>query len=478
VTATRDPSADVAATFGERLHELLESRPGGLAAATVPCAPIDPIALYAAAAEAGLEAALWLRPSEGSSFVAIGRAWAVEAGGAARFREAEAAWHGLLAGARLHRPDGPVRGAGPVLVGAMGFTGSVPVAEGWRPFGASSMVLPELVLAGSTGDATVTASLVDAPSAARVRELERRWTALADRARELTPSPNGIVAMPVFAPLAVVAEQPDREAFERLVGMFSGAVGRGRIDKVVLARRVDLRSPVELDVPNALRRLALSAPESTVYAFRREGRTFLGATPERLVRTEGRTFRTVAVAGTVGRGADVAEDDALGQQLLASEKDHEEHAIVVSSIRDLLAPIADTLEVATGPALMRLRFVQHLVTEISGTVPDGQGLLALGERLHPTPAVGGSPREAALAMIDEHEGFERGWYAGPIGWLGADGDGELCVALRCGLVDRTNATLFAGCGIVADSDPALEWEESRIKLRAVVSALGIPEDEA
>ena len=126
---------------------------------------------------------------------------------------------------------------------------------------------------------------------------------------------------------------------------------------------------------------------------------------------------------------------------------------------------------------MTLRFVQHLVTEISGTVPDAHGLLALGERLHPTPAVGGEPRDVALALLDEHEGFDRGWYAGPVGWLGADGDGELCVALRCGIVDRTNATLFAGCGIVADSDPDLEWEESRIKLRAVISALGIPGDE-
>ena len=118
------------------------------------------------------------------------------------------------------------------------------------------------------------------------------------------PNPNGIVAMPVFAPLRISEEQPTHDEWRRLVGMYAGAVGRGRIDKVVLARRVGLRSPVELDVPNALRRLAASAPESTTYAYRRDGRTFLGATPERLVRTEGRTFRTVAVAGTIRRGAD------------------------------------------------------------------------------------------------------------------------------------------------------------------------------
>jgi isochorismate synthase len=489
MTATREgrATAPTGAGIGERLTAVLDrasaeaARPR-LVAATVAVAPADPVSLYAAAVEAGLEAALWLRPSEGTAFVGVGRAWATEWAGEARFREAEAAWCDLTSGALIDAPADAPRGAGPVLLGGMGFTGRVPDGDddAWAPFGPSSLVLPALVLASSPQGTRLTASVVPddgGTTDADPRALERRWQALADRARELAPSPNGIVAMPVFAPLAVAAEQPSKEHFRRLVGMFAGAVGRGRIDKVVLARRLDLRSPVELDVPNALRRLAASAPESTIYAFRRGGRTFLGATPERLVRTEGRAFRTVAVAGTIRRGADAAEDAELARRLLASEKDREEHAIVAQAIRELLAPVADTLVVAPEPGVMTLRFVQHLVTEISGTVPDGNGLLALGERLHPTPAVGGDPRDVALALISEHEGFDRGWYAGPIGWLGADGDGELCVALRCGIVDRTRATLFAGCGIVADSEPDQEWEESRIKLRAVVSALGIPGDD-
>jgi isochorismate synthase len=286
-----------------------------------------------------------------------------------------------------------------------------------------------------------------------------------------------MVARPVVAPLAVSASQPDHETWSRLAGMYAGAVGRGRIDKVVLARRVDLRSPVALDVPNALRRLAASAPESSIYAFRRGGTTFLGATPERLVRTEGRSFRTVALAGTIRRGSSAEEDAALAAELLASDKNREEQRIVVAAIRDLLSPIAEAMEVDPRPGVMTLRFAQHLLTEITGTLPAGHGLLSVAGLLHPTPAVGGEPREVALAMIDEQEGFERGWYAGPVGWLSAGGDGELCVALRCGIVDRTRATLFAGCGIVADSDPEAEWEESRIKLRAIVSALGIPGDE-
>ncbi|HET7830116.1 MAG TPA: isochorismate synthase [Candidatus Limnocylindrales bacterium] len=481
MTATRDARGGLGAGVGERLAALLgpasgAPRPGVLAAATTLAPSLDPIAVYAAATEVGAEAVLWLRPSEGTAFVGVGRAWAVEAEGDRRFREAEGAWCELMARARLDRPDGAAPGAGPVLLGGLGFTGRAPAEDDpWAPFGASSLVLPSLLFTVTPSGAFVTAAVVDG-SDEDGRRLEGEWSRLVERARELRPNPNGMVAMPVYAPLRVEAEQPAHDEWRRLVGMYAGAVGRGRIDKVVLARRVGLRSPVELDVANALRRLAASAPESTIYAFRRDGRTFVGATPERLVRTDGRSFRTVAVAGTAARGADAEEDAVLARRLLASEKDREEHAIVVAAIRDLLSPVADSLTVATEPGVMTLRFVQHLVTEIRGTLPEGRGLLALGERLHPTPAVGGDPRDVALALIDEHEGFDRGWYSGPIGWLGADGDGELCVALRCGIVDHTRATLFAGCGIVADSDPDAEWEESRIKLRAVVSALGIPED--
>jgi isochorismate synthase len=482
---------DEAAALGERLAGLRDGHAaGGRAAApflsaSVAVAGLDAVSLAAAAIEADLEVTLWLRPSEGLALVGVGRAWATEGVGPGRFREAETAWHAALAAATVDRAaaddararDGDGVGAapvaGPVLLGALGFTGQQPPADGpWGPFGSCSLVLPELMLAITGDDAILTGSLPGDARPTDVRALERRWERLAVRARAMAPSPSGMVAMPVYAPLTIERDQPSHEHWRRLVGMFSGAVGRGRIDKVVLARQLDLRSPVELDVPNALRRLAAAAPESTTYAFRRGGRVFLGATPERLVRTEGRVFRTAAVAGSIRRGADDAEDAALAAELLRSEKDREEQAIVVSSIRDLLAPVAATLEISPQPSVMTLRFVQHLVTEISGTLPGAHGLLALAERLHPTPAVGGEPRDVALALIEEHEGFDRGWYAGPIGWLGADGDGELCVALRCGIVDRTRATLFAGCGIVADSDPDREWEESRIKLRAVVSALG------
>ncbi|MEK6720680.1 MAG: isochorismate synthase [Chloroflexota bacterium] len=487
MNALRLPDADVSAHLGEALRALIGPDAGAtashLVSASIPIAPLDPIALYAAAIEAREEAALLMRPVDTSAFVGIGAAWSIGPAGDDRFRVAETAWRELLNGARIG--TGPEIGAvGPVLLGGLGFSGRTPDAsDPWGPFGASSLALHSITVAATPGGTWLTGSLLDGgagqPSTSGFREagrLEALFDRLSGRARELAPSAAGLAARPVTAPLRIVHEQPDEATWDGLVGLLSGAVGRGRLEKVVLARRVDITSPLEFDVPNALRRLALSAPESTIYAFRREGRTFLGATPERLVRTEGRRFWSAAIAGTVARGVDAATDAAFAAQVLASDKEREEHGVVVATLREQLLPITTELRISEAPRVLALRHVQHLVSEVEGTLRERVGLLQLAERLHPTPAVGGEPRELALAMIDEHEGFDRGWYAGPIGWLGADGDGELSVALRCGIVERTKATLFAGCGIVADSDPDREWAESTIKLRAVASALGRPEE--
>lgn len=446
--------------------------PAPLVSTTLDVAALDAIDLFAAARSFDLEAALWLQPAADRSIVGIGRAWAVEAGGPDRFSTATAEWRAVLVDALGPDTSAQPPQTGLTLLGGLGFTGQRPAADDpWAPFGPASLVLPSfgVVQSGARASLRVAAG-PDQIGGLDPGRLERRWEELARHAANLRDeSPDGSSGA---GALCEIDTRPDRAGWDRLVGLFAGAVGRGRIDKVVLARRAVFRGAADLNVVAALRHMARTAPESTTFAFVRGGTTFLGATPERLVRTVGRSFETVAIAGSAARGQDPVDDARIAAALLASEKDREEHAVVVDMLRASLAPIVEALHVGDTPAILPLRHLQHLVTPVSGLLRDETGLLALAQRLHPTPAVGGAPRDVALALIAEHEGFDRGWYAGPIGWLGADGDGELMVALRCGLISGTEATLFAGCGIVADSDPIREWEESRLKLRTMTAALG------
>jgi len=251
---------------------------------------------------------------------------------------------------------------------------------------------------------------------------------------------------------------------------------------VVLAREVALTRPgCPFDPGAVLARLRATFPDACLFAVApADGAAgnpvFLGASPERLVSLAGGVVATSCLAGSIGRGTTAAEDDALGARLLGSAKDQVEHSLVARMLREQLGPLCDSLEIGETPELVRLANVQHLHTPIhgalrarsDGTVPC---ILDLVATLHPTPAVGGYPRHAALDLIRRRERLDRGWYAGPLGWLDRHGEGEFAVAIRSALLRGSEARLFAGCGIVGDSDPHSEYLESRLKLRAMLGAL-------
>jgi isochorismate synthase len=465
--ATSDAAVAAGEAAADRARALAAGVARGLVSTTVPAPDLDPVGLFLAARAIGLEPALWMQASEGLAIVGIGEAWAVAPAGPDRFAEAAAAWTAFAADARVADDSGETRGTGPLLLGGFAFDAHGGADATWAGFGAGRLVLPRLSWARSGDRSWLTANVVAADGRDEVGAdgaLARQWARVV-AGRDAGPG----VAAPA---LRVVGGAPTPEAWRATVDRYAGAVGRGRVDKVVLARRADLAADGVVDVGSALRALAAGAPESTVFAVARGDAAFLGATPERLVRTAGRDARTVAIAGTAPRGADPAEDDALAADLLASEKEREEHAVVVRMLRDSLRPLCASLEIAPSPHVIRLRTVQHLCTDVAARTADRNGILSLVGVLHPTPAVGGQPRDAALDLIREQEPIDRGWYAGPLGWLDRDGDGEFVVALRSGVVRGDRASLFAGCGIVADSDPGSEWEESRSKLRALGGALG------
>jgi isochorismate synthase len=465
--AAAGPSA-LEAAFARAADEAASRRRGALATVVLSIDGPDPVALHAAAIGLGLDATLLLQPSHHFGLVGIGEAWSIEPAGSDRTRSIDRAWSALLEDAAV--PTGPVpRGAGPVLLGGFAFADRRAVTATWRGFEGARMVLPELLVTTTPGGDWLTASGLTGASggtAGPAARLGDRWQAMI----AAVGADTGTVAPP--APLRIVRTLPDHAGWRDSVARLAGAVGRGRLDKAVLARQVEAVSAAPIDVPLILRRLCAAAPESTVFAVSRNGRTFLGATPERLVARRGRDVRTVAMAGSTRRAADEESDEALADAMLASDKEREEHAVVVEMLRDTLAPLTERLDIAPQPTVVRLRHVQHLVTPVAGRLREPLSVIELAGILHPTPAVAGSPRQLALELIADEEPFERGWFAGPLGWVDREGDGDLVVALRSGIVADRHATLLAGCGIVADSDPDREWQEAETKLQALGTALG------
>jgi len=258
-------------------------------------------------------------------------------------------------------------------------------------------------------------------------------------------------------------EEAVRRATERIAG--------GGLEKVVLAREVRVHAPGPLDPAPVFGALREVFPACYCYLAGTPEGAFVGASPELLVRREGARAQTVALAGTTRRSADPAVDDLLGEQLLGSAKDRDEHAIVARRIERTLDPVSLWTAVAHDPGLVKVHNVQHLATPIRAQLREPLAAVELAGLLHPTPAVGGEPREAALPLIPALEGLDRGWYAGAVGWTDLSEDGEFCVALRCALLRERVAHLYAGCGIVRDSEPSAELAESEVKLQALLPLL-------
>ncbi len=419
--------------------------------------PLDAVALYSRATVAGHDATYWEQPSRGTVVATAGAARRIETHGAGRFADAAAAWRELAGDAVTNRKDALIAFAG------FAFAATAARAPHWRAFGDGALVAPALTY-------RATGTRADVTLATLVRPGETAGDVAFALAALLHAGGNAPAARR-SGPCAI-EEPSDFDQWTAAVTAITDAIDAGAVDKTVLAREVTLRGDRGFDVPGALAGLGEGYPACTVFAFHREGACFLGATPERLVRVEGRKVYATCLAGTAPRGSNADEDAAAADALMRDAKERREHELVVRMIAGALTPLCREIDVPPRPSIMTMPNVQHLHTPIEGTLAAHAGVLDLVERLHPTPAVGGMPREAALSRIGRHERFDRGWYAGPIGWIDAHGDGEFAVALRSALVHGDKARLFAGCGIVARSEPEAELAESELKLRPLLEAFG------
>ncbi len=463
---------------------------------------VDPLAVYSSAAD--FHRSLWLRPDAGAGMAAVGAVEVLAPSGPDRFSAASAARAVLAARVRRH---GPASAPAPVLVGGFSFR---PGPDGrlpdWTGFGDCRLVLPELTVIDQPDGTWVQKAARVGPGGdepAAVAALDRELAAMdfspgsVAAAAEAPPSPSpagdpspapapddgggsapvggGLSPSPAGDPSPAPARAADDPAYLELVAEGIGAVGRGELNKVVCARMLALApGPGEAAVLEGLRR---RNPNCAVFAFTAGAVTFLGATPEELAILDGHRLSTSAVAGTAPRDADAAEDARLADELRASAKERAEHRFVVEAITAGLEGLGLVDPTPTEPEILALANLQHLRTPITSRVRQRSGgvndmdVLRVAGVLHPTPATGGAPLDAALAFIDGREPFDRGWYAAPVGWCDLDGNGELRVALRSMLATDDGLRLFAGAGVVAGSTPEGELAETSVKLQALLDAL-------
>ena len=388
----------------------------------------------ALASDPELEPLTWVRGEEG--MVAFGIYKQVEVRGAHRFEDAKRWWQEALHEFEIHNNVNG-SGTGPILFASFSFDPDEP----------SHLVIPEVVVG---------------------KRSERRWiTWIGD-----APQPQLISLEKEPDPLSMTWSGENGEAWRDHVAKIVDLIQEGEAEKVVLARSLDGRSEKKIESRRLLQLLGESYP--TTWLFSLQG--LVGATPELLVRLAKSFVTSRVLAGTIKRSGDDEKDLALAASLARSSKDLEEHEYAVRSVADAITPLCASTNVPESPFVLHLSNVMHLATDVTGVVSDSvnpPNIFDFLERLHPSAAVCGTPRDVAARSIRSVEEISRGRYAGPIGWVDIRSDGEFGIALRCGQIDESGKKIriYAGCGIVAGSDPVAEYEESEAKLSAMQNAL-------
>jgi len=376
------------------------------------------------------EPLLFLRLGEGVA--GIGEAVRLEFHGPTRMADAARAWHDLVAGARVTDPIG-LPGSGLIAFGSFAFSENSKAT--------SVLIVPRVILGRRNG---------------------RSWiTRIGDAAR-----PVATELGPEYR-ISLLPGAMDGEAFVAAVDASLAAIAAGSVSKVVLARDLVGRLPEGADLRRVLGSLALGYPDCFTYAVN----GLVGSSPETLVRVDHGTVSARVLAGSTGRGADADSDLDQAISLATSTKDLDEHRYALASVMGALRPHASAITASDLPFTLKLPNLWHLASDVEGTLGDGSTSLDLVAAMHPTAAVAGTPTRAALSLIDELEPFDRGRYAGPVGWVDAAGDGEWAVALRCAHVSSTGTvTAYAGAGIVSGSEPSTELAETKMKFRPIVEA--------
>lgn len=355
----------------------------------------------------------------------------------------------------------------PTLFGGFSFDPKNAMQSEWSSFPSAYFVLPSIQLIMKEGRTFVMINLVTTGAYATedFERLRAERDLLIHKAQLHT-------FMPSEKPIVKATYEIEKERYLEAVQNTTKKIQDGEAEKVVIARSLNLNFKAPVSSVAAIHHIANEQQGSYHFGLQKEGQLFFGATPERLIEIKGGRAYSACVAGSIKRGKTAEEDQLIGEELLNDPKNREEHQYVVDMISTVFDAFCTDFTIAREPQLMKIRDIQHLYTPVEAHVKDDNSIFEFVESLHPTPALGGVPTNESLAIIREEEQMDRGYYAGPIGWTDTEGNGEFAVAIRSALLEEEQAYLYAGGGIVADSEVEKEYDETWIKFRPVLRALG------
>ncbi|WP_082087973.1 isochorismate synthase [Domibacillus indicus] len=425
----------------------------------------DPLRFYENGKEWYQGERFYFKDRDGERVIAgLGSVQTIQSGNSSRFKDVEAQWDALMARSSIHNPYN-IYGTGPVAFGGFSFDPLRSQGEEWSRFAPSFFYVPELMMTAYGDETYVTVNLVceDVDSKFLFDRIEERKQMILSGRKRL--SEKEAVLMELRA--------GNTEGWKKSVQSAVDTIKKdAELKKVVLARKVAAAFDGTISPDRVLRRLDEGQPDSFIFSIEAMDSCFLGASPERLVKKRAQTVLTTCLAGSTARGVTASEDAKLAEALLNDDKNRIEHDYVVQMIREEMQSMCRRVSVPDAPAVMKIRDIQHLYTPVVGEANEEDSILRFVETLHPTPALGGLPGEKALKVIRDLEEMDRGFYAAPVGWMDYRKNGEFAVAIRSGLIVQNEAFLYAGCGVVADSNPEKELEETNMKLRPMLRAIG------
>lgn len=405
----------------------------------------------------------WQNKEKDFTLVGLGHAYTIKSNDANnRYQDVQKKWQRLIQASSLENIAQQ-----PILFGSFTFDPKKDVSDEWANFSHANFALAKHQLVEINGTFYVNTHIVsdEEITLSTIEEARAERDVLLEKAK-------GRTLKPYVKPTVTSTEEPYKEAYLQSITQVTNKIKEKQADKVVIARSLALTFEEDVNTSNVLAQLSDEQPESYLFAQEQGQDLFLGATPERLVFVNHKKAYSSCVAGSIRRGTTVQEDEEFGRILLNDMKNLQEHQYVVDMISDSFKETCESYTLPNQPDLLKIRDIQHLHTPIEGDLKEEATILQMVEKLHPTPALGGSPREVAMEMIRQYEPMTRGVYAAPIGWLNADGDGEFAVAIRSALLQDKKAYLYAGGGIVADSEPQSEYEETLVKFRPMLRTLG------